>query len=406
MELTKSVDELVLKARKFILDCGYSAEYRYTYHWIWKKFRLYAEETHQSEYSAELGMEFYRKWLGYTSVAATLKKDEYKLRAMKVLDDIFHDRPLRRKYTHKLVHIPACYLGEYNAYLKYLTSNGQKARTIATKSSRLLVFLRYLEKEALVLSEFSFQAVERFYVHISKNYNKTAQANIKFTIRDFLKVGSNAGFVPNGSDRFVGIIYGNKHERLPSTYTKEETQRILLAIDRTSHYGKRDYAMLVLLIQLGMRRSDICYLSLESICPEDHSIVFFQQKTGAREKLPITVSMELALADYLKNARPEAQSNRLFVILNGVNKGMPFGDSAIYAVLNKYMRKAGIATEGKRHGTHSMRHSLSSNLLKDGIELPVISKILGHSSSEITTRYLWMDTEQLRNLSLEVPYAE
>ena len=406
MEIAKGIDELVLRARKFILDCGYSAEHRYTYHWIWKKFRLYATETNQSTYSTELGMEFYCKWLGYTSAADTVKKDEYKLRAMKVLDDIFHERPLRRKYTHKPVHIPAYYLAEYDAYLKHLTNNGQKPRTIATKSSRLLVLLRFLEKEAFMLSNFNFQVMEHFYAHISTNYNKTAQANIKFTIRDFLKFCSTAGFVPANSDRFVGIIYGNKHERLPSTYTKKETQRILLAIDRTSLYGKRDYAMLVLLIQLGMRRSDICCLTLESIRPEDHTIVFVQQKTGTREKLPMTISMELALADYLKNARPATHSNRLFVILNGVNKGMPFGDSTIYAVLNKYMRKAGIATEGKRHGTHSMRHSLSSNLLKDGVELPVISRILGHSSSEITNRYIWMDIQQLRYLSLEVPYAD
>jgi site-specific recombinase XerD len=406
MDPNRSIDELVLKARKLIKDRGYSAGYRYNYHWIWKKFRLYTKGRELLAYSSELGMEFYFNWLGHTSITATTRKDESKFRAMKVLDDIFHDKPLKKKYTHKLVHIPERYLPEYNAYLNYLIGDEQKPRTIATKISRLLVLLRYLENEAITLSNFSFQVIERFYTHISVNYNKTAQANIKFTIRDFLKFGSASGFVPIDSDRFVGVIYGNKHERLPSTYTKEETQRILLAVDRTSLYGKRDYAILVLLIQLGIRRSDICYLTLESIRPEDHSITFVQQKTGTYEKLPMTISMELALADYLKNARPETPSNRLFVILNGVYKGTSFCDATIYAILNKYMRIAEIATEGKRHGTHSMRHSLSSNLLKDGIELPVISRILGHSSSEITTRYLWMDTEQMRNLSLEVPYAE
>ena len=406
MDPNRNIDELVLEARKLIKDRGYNAEYRYNHHWIWKKFRLYAKERKLLAYSSELGMEFYCNWLGYTSIAATTRKDESKFRAMKVLDDIFHDKPIKKKYTHKLVYIPGCYRSEYNAYLNYLITAEQKPRTIATKMSRLLVLLRYMENEAFTLTNFGFQVIERFYAHISTIYNKTAQANIKFTIRDFLKFGSASGFVPVDSDRFVGTIYGNEHERLPSTYTKEETQRILLAVDRTSLYGKRDYAMLVLLIQLGMRRSDICYLTLESLRPEDHCIVFLQQKTRSYEKLPITISMELALADYLKNARPETLSNRLFVILNGVHKGTPFCDSTIYAVLNKYMRIAEIATEGKRHGTHSMRHSLSSNLLKDGIELPVISRILGHSSSEITTRYLWMDTEQMRNLSLEVPYAE
>ena len=90
----------------------------------------------------------------------------------------------------------------------------------------------------------------------------------------------------------------------------------------------------------------------------------------------------------------------------GANQGRGYSDSELNLILNKYIKKAGINTEGKRHGTHSMRHSLSSNLLKDGVELPVISGILGHSSSEITMRYFWMNTEQLRKLSLEAPCEE
>ena len=190
MESVKSINALLLKARKYILDHGYSPEYRYTYHWIWKKFSKYAKEKKLSAYSADLGMEFYCNWLGYNSEAATEKKDDYKLRAIKVLDDIFHDRPLKRKYSHKKIYIPASYLSEYNAYLKYLTENGQKPRTIETKMSRLLVFLRFLDKEGDTLSILDFHAVERFIRHISISYSRTTQANIKFTVRNFLRFSS------------------------------------------------------------------------------------------------------------------------------------------------------------------------------------------------------------------------
>jgi site-specific recombinase XerD len=291
-------------------------------------------------------------------------------------------------------------------YKNHLIEKGQKPKTCRTKLSRVLVFLRFLEKNESDLLKLDFQTIEMFYQYMSTKYNKTAQANIKYTIRGFLKWGEQTQIVPEGAAKMIGAIYGNKHERLPSTYTQEELQRILLAIDRSSIIGKRDYAMMVLLIQLGMRRSDICQLTLDSIRPEDNTIVFEQQKTGSHEKLPMTKSIRLGLADYLKNSRPETQSNRLFVVLEGVGKGEPSADTIVYTVLNRYMKKAGIVIEGKRHGSHSIRHSLSSSLLKSGVGLPVISRILGHSSSEITKRYLWMDTEQLRNFSLEVPYAD
>ena len=304
MESEKSIDELILKARKFILDRGYRAEYRYTCHWIWKKFRQYAKETQQSVYSTELGMEFYCFWLGYPTIAATASKDEFKFRVMMILDDIIYDRPLKRKYSHKPVHIPSCFQFEYDAYLKHITDKGQKKKSLETKMSRLLVFLRFLEKEGLALSALNFQAIEGFYRHISTVYNRTAQANIKFTIRDFIKFGGEVGFVPNDSEKFIRTIYGNKHERLQSTYTTDELNMILRAIDRNTAYGKRDYALIILLIQLGMRSSDVCNLSLSSINMEDHTITFIQQKTGAAEMLPLTEAAELALADYIINVNP------------------------------------------------------------------------------------------------------
>jgi len=271
-----------------------------------------------------------------------------------------------------------------------------------TKSSRLLVFLRFLEKEGIALHALGFHAIESFYRNISTMYNRTAQANIKYTIRDFLEFGGATGIANIESNNLIGTIYSNKHERLPSTYTADELNRVLHAIDRDAAYGKRDYALIILLVQLGMRSSDICSLSLGSLNLEDHSINFIQQKTGVAEKLPLTEAVELALADYIINVRQDVQTARLFVVHQGINKGRSYSTSMLYAVLNKYMKIADIKTEGKRHGTHSVRHSLSSNLLKCGTPLTVISGILGHSSSEVTNRYIWMDTEQLRRLSLEV----
>lgn len=211
--------------------------------------------------------------------------------------------------------------------------------------------------------------------------------------------------VKAGASKLITTIYSNKHERLPSTYSIEEINRILAAIDRSTKYRKRDYAILLLAVQLGMRSSDICNLKLNGIRLDERRVIFRQEKTGIMENLPITELMAYALADYLKNARPATDSELLFVHM-GANPGKGYTESTPYCIINKYMKKAGINTSGKRHGMHSMRHSLSSNLLKEGTPLPVISGILGHSSTEITTRYLWMDTEQLRKLSLEVPYEE
>lgn len=68
------------------------------------------------------------------------------------------------------------------------------------------------------------------------------------------------------------------------------------------------------------------------------------------------------------------------------------------------MFKAGIEVAGKKHGLHSMRYSLASNLLSENTPIPVITGILGHKSSDTTNMYLRIDTSMLHSVALEVPY--
>lgn len=57
----------------------------------------------------------------------------------------------------------------------------------------------------------------------------------------------------------------------------------------------------------------------------------------------------------------------------------------------------------KKHGAHSLRHSLATNLLKKNVSLPVISTVLGHQQTETTKIYLKVDTENLKTCTLKMP---
>ena len=96
-----------------------------------------------------------------------------------------------------------------------------------------------------------------------------------------------------------------------------------------------------------------------------------------------------ALIDYIKNGRPSANTPYLFI-----KHSAPYGAMALN--VSTYMRRAGIDSTGKRTGSHILRHSLASNLLKANEQLPVISEILGHKSTESTKSYLKVDLDRLR----------
>lgn len=72
-------------------------------------------------------------------------------------------------------------------------------------------------------------------------------------------------------------------------------------------------------------------------------------------------------------------------------------------MVEKAYADAGVDVDGKHHGMHSLRHSAATNMLSGGTGYPVISAVLGHSSVNVTRRYLSIDVESLRQIALEVP---
>lgn len=74
-----------------------------------------------------------------------------------------------------------------------------------------------------------------------------------------------------------------------------------------------------------------------------------------------------------------------------------------HRMVTRAFADAGVETAGKHHGMHSLRHSAATNMLSCGTPYPMISSVLGHSSANVTKRYLSIDVESLRPLALEVP---
>lgn len=174
-------------------------------------------------------------------------------------------------------------------------------------------------------------------------------------------------------------------------------------MDRNSEFGRRDYIVLLLAIQLGMRAGDIRNLKFENIKWHLDTIEFIQEKTNKRIQLPLIENLKYALIDYIKNSRPNINVPHIFIRHRAPFTAFAKGN-VFWTIINKYMDAAGIEINHRKHGLHSMRHSMASNLLKNNTPYPVITGVLGHENSNTTRLYLRIDIEQLRTVALEVPY--
>jgi site-specific recombinase XerD len=189
--------------------------------------------------------------------------------------------------------------------------------------------------------------------------------------------------------------------KLPSYYSKDEIERLLQSIERSSDLGKRDYAIILLAARLGLRASDICSLKFTNIIWDRSLIELGQNKTGKRIELPLLTELGNAIIDYLKFARPK--SKEPYVFLRAKAPFTRLYSAAITSIVHKNLVHAGINIENRRHGAHALRHSLAGVLLEKKTLLPVISEVLGHGSTESTKYYLRIDSTSLKQCALVVP---
>lgn len=189
--------------------------------------------------------------------------------------------------------------------------------------------------------------------------------------------------------------------KLPSTFTDKEIDALLKAVDRGNPRGKRDYAILLLATQLGLRASDICELRFENINWENNVITINQYKTGKKIELPLLPQIGNAIIDYLKHGRPISQEKHCFIHVQAPYKRIHTSD--LGNLVRKYLTVARIDCSSRKHGPHALRHSFASALLKTKAPLPVISEALGHNSLVSTMSYLRIDVDSLRKCALDVP---
>jgi len=193
-----------------------------------------------------------------------------------------------------------------------------------------------------------------------------------------------------------------KSDRIPSTYNPDEIQCMLDSFNRSSKVGARNYAMVLLAARLGMRASDICALKFENLNWHNNTVEFNTIKTGAYTVLPLTVEVGEAIIEYLRNGRPTVNDKHVFIRFQTPYRKLQ--PSVLHTIVTKSMRDAGIVLlPGKRHGPHSLRASLASEMLAHNTPIHVISEALSHSCLDTTRIYLKIDIVSLRSISLDVP---
>ena len=216
-------------------------------------------------------------------------------------------------------------------------------------------------------------------------------------LRSFLQYVRYRGLIVADLRDSVPAVASWSMASLPTALSSDEVQRLLSGCERETAVGRRDGAILLLLARLGLRAGEVVGLTLDDLDWEAGELCI--HSAGARaDRLPIPQEVGAALADYLCHARPVRASRRVFIRMRAPYRGFA-GSGAISTLVRRALAHAGLDPAHK--GAHLPRHTVATQMLRQGASLAEIGELLRHRCPRTTMIYAKVDLDLLRPLALQ-----
>lgn len=287
-------------------------------------------------------------------------------------------------------------------WLQFLERHrGLAPGSLALYRRHLQRFLDYLGQDASPagLYRLDVERLRDYLRRACRDRSHSHRKTVVSTLRLFLRFACSRGYLPRDLSLAVERIPCFKHARLPRGPRWEDAQRLLEAPDRTTSVGRRDYAILQLLLAYGVRAQQIGLLLLDDIDWRNGTLHFAPLKGGRATTVPLVPAVGEAILAYLRDGRPGTDKRRLF--LSSHPPFAPLSHSAISGRVTQAFVQTGIPSP--HHGSHALRHAWATRMLDQGRPLKTISDLLGHRSVETTRLYAKVDARRLRTVGLPWP---
>ena len=273
-------------------------------------------------------------------------------------------------------------------------TEGKSQKTIEWYTAFLTRFRLFLESEQLPtkLKSITKNDVRAFILYLQtkartpwggkslsgatiQGYVRTLKAFLSWAVREDYISSSQIGHIP----------IPKTSAKIISTFSGEQIDKLAGLCRSSNDDGQRNLTMLLLLLDTGIRVSELVSIELNDVNLPEGYITIRNGKGGKWRLVPIGSLAQKSLWRYVNNFRPQPltqQVTRLF--LNG--RGLPLSKSGVQQMLRRYGRRAGF--NGIRCSPHTLRHTFAKNYLLNGGDIFSLQKILGHSSLASVRIYL------------------
>lgn len=295
-------------------------------------------------------------------------------------------------------HLPDPFAEQVPGFVGYL----QKERGVRPATLRLYQYdLRsletYLQRIGVVgLAELSPAILSAFVTERGQEWGKNAIVSLCSSLRVFLRYLYRERLLSRDLSQSVDTPKRYRLAEIPRSIPWADVQRMLDGVDRRTGMGRRDYAILLLLVTYGLRSREIAALTLEDLDWERERLRIPGRKAGHSTAYPLSPVVGEAILGYLKDGRPKTADRQLF--FRGIAPWRPLSALAVSQCATRYLQKAGVTVA--RPGSHTLRHTCVQRLVDAHFSLKTIGDYVGHGSPDSTMIYSKVAVEALREIAL------
>lgn len=295
-------------------------------------------------------------------------------------------------------------------FLKLIFLRGLSANTVRAYAFDLLEFYRFLKKDNLTIYKLNNDHIVDFILAHRRNNAAPRTINRRLiVVCDYLN-SQFAGLGDKLLKKRSGSFYkGRRNKALlgPTRIKNKDESKTTLSVKvahsiiiplRPNEIKRfleqlrtyRDQAIVYLMLFCGLRTHEALGLEIRDIDFIENKIMVTGKGLKQRA-LPMPESVRRTLHRYINFERPDVTHDRLITVLKGPNRGRPLAKESLRTIFKYHRDKASL----RRLHPHLFRHTFCSNLIKEGVSLPVVQKLMGHSDIKVTMMYVHMGIDDV-----------
>jgi len=273
-------------------------------------------------------------------------------------------------------------LKEYNEiFLSYRNFAPRTRKEYINDISDLIKFLKKNYKIKNV-DNVEKDYLQNYFAFLDKKGLKGVTRRRKtYSIKSFFRYLKSKRYIP--TDISLSLIPPKRSDKKPRVLTEQEYKRLQLAYSHET----RDAAIIELMLQTGMRLSELVNLKVDDIelpkkitkDPFNVGSIHIIGKGGKERTITLNWKACKAIKAYLK-IRPEVDYKELFI----TKFLKPIGPRGFQYIVKKYLKEADI----KNASVHTLRHTFATHQIKKGTNIRVVQEALGHESLQTTSVYI------------------